>query len=114
VVGFGYTPASRRAIQTRRAAGMDARRFRTEPWMASTKIPKMLPIAGLFFSGGHFFLVTFSLGQQRKSHSAAAADEDPRFTASPSKVHGLLASLVPAGSSCGRPARFALVPLSRG
>jgi hypothetical protein len=58
---------------------MDVRRFRTEPWMASTKIPKVSPVAGLICRGGHFFLVTFSLGQQRKSYSAAAADEDWRF-----------------------------------
>ena len=59
---------------------MDARRFPIEPWMASRKIPKALPVAGLFCRGGHFFLVTFSLGQQRKRHSAAAADEDRRVT----------------------------------
>jgi hypothetical protein len=46
---------------------MDARRFRTEPWMASPKIPKIFPVAGLICRGGHFFLVTFSLGQQRKA-----------------------------------------------
>jgi len=35
--------------------------------MASTKIPKAYPIARLMCRGGHFFLVTFSLGQQKKA-----------------------------------------------
>jgi hypothetical protein len=46
-------------------------------------------------------------------HTAAAADEDRRLPES-AKVAGLLASPIPSGSSCGRPARFALVPPSRG
>src|SRR6478609_9455492 len=47
--------------------------------MASTKILRVAPVADCSSRGGHFFLVTFSLGQQRKGHSAAAADEDQRF-----------------------------------
>jgi hypothetical protein len=59
---------------------MDARALSTSALrMASTKIPKVFPVAGLICPGGHFFLVTFSLGQQRKSDSAAAADEGRRL-----------------------------------
>jgi hypothetical protein len=103
------------AFQTRRAARMDARRFRTEPWRASTKIPKVHPVAGLFCRGGPFFLVTSFFGPAKKKSLGRGSGRKPwLYRKNESNVHGLLASLVPAGSSCGRPARFALVPPSRG
>jgi hypothetical protein len=39
---------------------------------------EVFPVAGLICREGRFFLATFSLGQQRKSYSAAPADEDRR------------------------------------
>jgi hypothetical protein len=60
------TPASLSDLETRRAAGMDARRFRTEPWMASTKMPKVNPVAGLYFSGRPFLFGDFFFGPAKK------------------------------------------------
>jgi hypothetical protein len=43
-------------------------------------MPKARPVAGLFFSGRPFLFGDFFFGgQQRKSHSAAAVDEDRRY-----------------------------------
>jgi len=48
--------------------------------MASTKIPKASPVAGLSCSGRPFlFGDLFLWASKEKSHSAAAADEDQRF-----------------------------------
>jgi hypothetical protein len=45
---------------------MDARRFRTEPLMASTKMPKVNPVAGLYFSGRPFLFGDFVFGPAKK------------------------------------------------
>jgi hypothetical protein len=56
---------------------MDARRFRTEPWNGEYENPEGLSDRRIaVFGEAISFLVTFSLGQQGKRHSAAAADEN--------------------------------------
>src|SRR6476620_787262 len=72
---------------------MDARRFRTEPWMASTKIPTETPVAGLPCSGRPFLLGDLFLWaskekvtrpRQRTKIGAFATDCKTRGCKSPS------------------------------
>jgi hypothetical protein len=62
---------------------MDARRFRTEPWMASTKIPKLLPIAGLFFSGRPFLFGDFFFGPAKKKSLGLGSGRRPALYRKP-------------------------------
>ena len=52
--------------QTRRAAGMDARRFPTEPWMASRKIPRRL-VLRVCFVGEALFFGSFLLALSKRN-----------------------------------------------
>jgi hypothetical protein len=64
---------------------MDARRFRTEPLMASTKIPKALPVAGLFFSGRPFLFGDFFFGPAKKKLLGRGSGRRPALSERPPK-----------------------------
>jgi hypothetical protein len=87
-----FTPASPRAFHARRAAGMDARRFRTEPRRASTKMPKARPVAGLFFSGRPFLFGDFFFGPAKKKSLGRGSGRRPALSRMTSNVHGSLPS----------------------
>jgi len=58
-------------LQTRRAAHMDVRRFSTEPWRASRKIPSAMKRLDCFVGEGTFFWLLF-LVPAKKSDSRIA------------------------------------------
>jgi hypothetical protein len=110
-----------------KGGAQDVRRFPTEPWMASRKIPAISPIAVSLCRGRHFLLVTFLCASKEKLPARQGGSfcfqgkqnkQRPWIPAyagmtAQSRGRWINRCARPSRPAFGRSARFALVPPSR-